>query len=340
LKYKLIFTLSFLAMLIACDAQHKPAVNTIKQKQADVYPVAFYNLENLFDTYNDPNTDDDEFTPDGLNRYTDKVYQEKLNNMAYAIQRIGTDKNPDGVALIGLAEVENDKVLNDLINQPSLKGRGYRYEWYNSTDPRGIDVALLYNPAYFTVLQSKKLPFEWARDVLYVTGTIGKDTVHVLVNHWPSRRDGKDETEHRRKEVAAINRQQIDQIRSKNPNAKIVVMGDLNDNPTDESIAEVLNAHEAIDDNTALYNPMAAMYAAGKGTAIFKHTWDMFDQLILSQGLANGNGLHYDSAEVYDRPFLRQEKGKFKNYPFRSFRGTYWNHGYSDHFPVVMYLKK
>lgn len=306
-----------------------------------VYPIAFYNTENLFDPADDPATDDDEFTPNGASRYTDKVYTEKLNNIAYVLQRIGTDKNKNGAVLIGLAEIENSKVLTDLVNNPAINIRKYKYLWYNSTDPRGIDVALLYNPQYFTVLQSKPLRFEGARDALYVTGILAGDTVHVLVNHWPSRRDGKDETEHRRIEIANINRRQIDEIRRRNPAAKIILLGDLNDNPEDESVYEVLGAHSDanIGANT-MYNPLASVHNATKGSLVFQHHWDLFDQVLLSAGLVKYKGLHYDSSEIYDRPFLRQETGKFKNYPYRSYRGHFWNHGYSDHFPVVVYLKK
>lgn len=308
-----------------------------------VYPVVFYNLENLFDTVNDPLTDDDEFTPTGNYRYTDKVYTQKLRNMAYALQRAGVDKNAKGAALIGLAEVENSKVLSALVNTQELKARGYRYVWYNSTDPRGIDVALLYNPALFKVISSKQLDVrKGAREPLYVKGVFAGDTVHVLVNHWPSRRDGADETENKRKEMAAANRKMIDEIRQHNHLARIILMGDLNDNPNNESLTSVLgaNANAANVGNNTLYNPFEAMYASGKGTAVFQRRWDLFDQIILSAGFIKGKGLQYAGAEIYDRPFLRQETGKFRNYPYRSFRGTYWNNGYSDHFPVVVYFKK
>lgn len=310
---------------------------------AQVYPVVFYNLENLFDPADDPLTDDAEFTPNGSYRYTDKIYSQKLRNMAYALQRAGTDKSANGASLIGIAEVENNKVLNDLVNTTELKARNYKYVWYNSTDPRGIDVALLYNPAVFKVLASKQLPVrKGAREPLYVKGILAGDTVHVLVNHWPSRREGADETEHKRREMAAANRKMIDEIRRANRNARILMMGDLNDNPTDASLTQELGSiadANAVGNNT-MYNPFTSIYASGRGTAVFQRRWDLFDQVILSAGFVKSKGIQYAGAEIYDRPFLRQEGGKFRNYPFRSFRGTYWNNGYSDHFPVVVYLKK
>lgn len=170
MPHKLILSLSFFLFYFCATAQ--------------VYPVAFYNMENLFDTQDDPDTDDEEFTPNGRNRYTDKVYAEKLNNMAYVLQRIGTDKNKSGAAVIGVAEIENSKVLDDLVNNPAINLRRYKYVWYNSTDPRGIDVALIYNPALFRVLQSKQLQVrEGAREPLYIKGILAGDTVHILVNH-------------------------------------------------------------------------------------------------------------------------------------------------------------
>lgn len=342
-KYTAVFLALFL-LCIGCDAQHKE--NKVVQKAAKNYPVAFYNVENLFDTDDDPVTDDDEFTPNGRMRYTNVIYRQKLHNLATVLQVLGDHKNADGAALIGLAEVENDKVLNDLLAQTEISRRHYKYVWYNSNDPRGIDVALVYNPSYFTVINSKPLPVslnnmggkERTRDVLYVQGLLGKDTVHVLVNHWPSRREGQDETADKRAAVARVNKRKADDIRQQNPNARIIIMGDLNDNPADESVAEVLGAGS--DKNGALYNPWTEVLRSGTGTEMFKHRWNLFDQVIISSGLTHGKGLHYISSEIESRDFMKLEYGKMKGAPKRSFRGTYWSNGYSDHFPVVVYLSR
>ena len=152
----LILFLCLSCIVAGCDAQHKEPP-PVRQKAASVYPVAFYNVENLFDTEDDPETDDDEFTPNGPMRYTNEIYRKKLHNIATVLQVLGDKKNKEGIALLGMAEVENDRVLNDLLSQPEIKDRGYRYVWYDSNDPRGIDVALVYNPAYFTVISSKPL---------------------------------------------------------------------------------------------------------------------------------------------------------------------------------------
>ena len=327
---KLLLTLCFIILATAANAQKQ-------------YAVAFYNLENLFDTLDDPQTFDEDFTPTGSYRYTDKVYRQKLHNIAGVFQSIGTGKVADGAVLIGVAEIENNRVLNDLLAQPEIKSRGYKYVWYNSRDERGIDVGLVYNPKFFKLLLSKPLPVSLhgsnaTRDVLYIMGTLLGDTVHVLVNHWPSRREGKNESADKRDIVAAVNRKKIDAILQANPKARILVMGDMNDNPTDASITTTLGA--ADNKAAALYNPWTQLFKSGKGTGVFERVWFLFDQVIVSNGFMQNKGLQYDACEIYDRPFLRQTGGKFTGYPRRSFRGKFWNNGYSDHFPVVVYLKK
>ncbi len=343
--YRYLSVFIFLSFVCSgCDAQH--AENKIQQKASNIYPVGFYNLENLFDTEDDPLTDDDEFTPGGPMRYANDIYRQKLHNIATVLQVLGNHKNADGVALLGVAEVENDKVLNDLLSQSEIISRNYKYVWYNSRDPRGIDVALIYNPSYFTVISSKSLPVnlnnmggkESTRDVLYVQGLLGKDTVHVMVNHWPSRREGQDETAEKRAAAAQANRNKIDEIKREHPNARIIVMGDLNDNPGDESVTLVLGAGS--NKSAALYDPWGPILESGSGTEIFQHHWNLFDQVIVSSAFMQGKGLHYEGAEIENRDFMMLSYGKLKGYPKRSFRGTYWNNGYSDHFPVVLYLGK
>lgn len=330
MQHKLLFTCFFLILLTACNAQ---------RREANVYPVAFYNLENLFDTDNDPNTDDDDFTPQGSMHYTNTIYRQRLHNMATVLQVIGDDKNKDGFALLGVAEVENDKVLNDLLSQPEVSNRRYKYVWYNSADPRGIDVALIYNPAYFTVINSKPLPVrlnglggkEDTRHVLYVQGVLGKDTVHVLVNHWPSRREGE-ESVAKRAAAAMVDADMIRNIKANNATAKIIVMGDLNDNPADASVTDVLGAGNT--KSSALYNPWVEVLQSGRGTEVFQRHWNLFDQIIIS------NNLHYAGCAIEDRDFMTFSNRNADRYPRRAFRGFFWNNGYSDHFPVVLYLNK
>lgn len=309
--------------------------------------IAFYNAENLFDPADDPLKEDDEFTPGGAYKYTQEIYKQKLHNISVAISRIGKDKVPSGAALIGLAEIENGKVLTDLVNQPLLKGKAYRYVWYNSPDPRGIDVALLYDPKVFKVLSSRpvavKLEGAVTRDILYVNGILAGDTIHILVNHWPSRRDGKQETEWERKIAAQTARSIIDSIYRRRAAARVILMGDLNDDPSDASVSAVLRANG---DSRALkkdelYNPWLAIHHTGTGTLQYKKKWNLFDQILCSPALLSSQkGLHYNGAQVFNNDFLQQRWGRFKGSPYRSYRGTYWMNGYSDHYPVVMFLNK
>lgn len=296
--------------------------------------VAFYNVENLFDTVDDPATMDDEFTPTGRYRYTDKVYRQKLHNIATVIGEL------DAV-LVGLAEIENNTVLKDLTAQPELKKYNYKYAWYNSPDPRGIDVALLYDPAHFMVLHTEAVPVRMkglvTRDVLYVQGILDGDTVHVHVNHWPSRGEGMQESIPKRRAAAIIVEKNIRSILAANPKAKIIVMGDLNDNPGDESISEVLGAKN--DRNAQLYNPWLGLHHSGKGTSVYNRKWDHFDQVIISKAFQAGDGWHYEKAEIFDAAFIRN-KGFEDAYPLRSFKGYHWNNGYSDHLPVVLHLRR
>lgn len=311
--------------------------------------VAFYNCENFFDTADNPAKADEEFTPTGKYRYTQRIYQQKLHNIATVIQAMGSNEGP---AILGMAEVENNTVLNDLVHQPEVAKKGYKYEWYDGPDPRGINVALLYNPAQFKVLKSEPLHVDLSgtggksvtRDVLHVYGILDGDTVHVFVNHWPSRIGGEDESSPKRAAAARVNKDAIDKIMKESPNAKVIVMGDLNDNPTDNSVANVLGAQA--DENSirvaGLYDPWANIYTSGEGTETFRHHWNLFDQIIVSGGfLHNAKGkLHYERAEIFKPSFIVDTYKGYEGQPHRSFKGTYWINGYSDHFPVEVFLSK
>lgn len=304
------------------------------QEKGRTQAIAFYNVENLFDTQDDPATNDDEFTPRGAYRYTEKIYKQKLHNIATVIDKLNA-------SVVGLAEIENSTVLDDLVRQPELATDNYKYAWYNSPDPRGIDVALLYNPKVFKLLQSKKLPIVMkgvaTRDVLLVSGVLAGDTVHILVNHWPSRGEGLQESEPKRMAAAQVNKRVVDSLTRINKDAKIIIMGDLNDNPADASISKVLGAKA--DKAGTLYNPWAAIHKSGKGTSVYHKKWDHFDQVIISSSLTKKSGWYFDKAQIFDEDFIRN-KGFEDAYPLRSFKGKNWNNGYSDHLPVILYLKK
>jgi hypothetical protein len=323
-----------------------------QSKQHEIIPIAFYNFENLFDTTDDlSNWGDDEFLPNGPYRYTKEIYARKLNNLATVIASLGTELSPDGPALIGTAEIENDKVLKDLCNQPLIKDRSYRFVHYDSRDSRGIDVALIYHPKYFQLLSARSLTVKAGegmekssrtRDILHVSGILAGDTVHVFVNHWPSRRGGEAASASSRALAARVCRQAVDSLTHLDSMARIIIMGDLNDDPVNASVATVLGARGKKEQVSlaGLYNPFAALYKKGYGTLGYNGSWSLFDQIIIS-----GSWLEKDSrrwkyykAEVFDRPFLKYRFGQHKGYPLRSFEGHNWANGYSDHFPSIIYV--
>jgi hypothetical protein len=318
-----------------------------------VMAVAFYNFENLFDTLDDPRKFDEDFTPAGDYHYTGAVYRAKLHNLATVLARLAIDVTTDGPAIIGTAEIENDRVLRDLVAQPEIRDRRYGFVHFESPDARGIDVAMLYNPKYFKVLRARALYTDISesgekggrtRDVLYVTGLLGGDTAHVFVNHWPSRRGGEAASAPLRALAAAVSKRMIDSLTARDPESRILVMGDLNDDPTDHSITIALGAKGNKRKVRAgdLFNPWTAFIRKGIGTLGYNDCWNLFDQIMLSGGWLQPAGSHwrYYQAEIFNRDFLKEPFGRYKGYPHRSFDGTTWINGYSDHFPVIVYLVK
>jgi len=309
--------------------------------------IAFYNLENLFDTLNDPKTDDAEFLPEGSYKWTSDRYTAKLSNMAKVIAGIGSETGAGGPAIIGLAEVENLGVMQDLINTSPLKELGYRIVHYDSPDERGIDVGLLYNPAVFNFITSTSnrltIPGEanfHTRNQLVVTGDLDGDRISVIVNHWPSRRSGPEY----RAEAAKLSRHLSDSLARQYKNAKIFIMGDLNDDPADSSVAIVLGAkglQETVQKGD-LYNPMWMIHHNGTGTLTYKGKWNLFDQIIVSEPLLNQKckGWKFDKAAVYSEKFLIEQEGKYAGNPLRTFAGGKYLGGFSDHLPSYLILKK
>ncbi len=323
-------------------------------KQYQVVVAGFYNVENLFDTIDDPNTFDEDFTPHGMYHYSGDIYRNKLQKLEEVLSKIGTDVSPDGLAFWGTAEVENVKVLEDLANMPLLKSRNYQIIHYNGGDTRGIDCAFVYNPKYFTVLSSVSIPIDLSlavkegkptRDVLYVKGILrGTDTVHVFVGHWPSRRGGETLTAPMRNYVADVIHHATDSIQKTNASVKILVMGDLNDNPTDPSLVKHLITvdKKELASDKKMYNPWVDFYKKGFGTLAHNDAWGLFDQIILSKGWLDytQKGFFYKSAHIYKQDFMIQLTGKYKGYPKRTWDGNIYNGGYSDHFPTYILLLK
>ncbi|MBK9742103.1 MAG: endonuclease/exonuclease/phosphatase family protein [Saprospiraceae bacterium] len=323
-----------------------------EQKKFKIAGVGFYNLENLFDTVNDTLINDEEFLPDGARTWTPERYQEKLTNMASVISQIGLPDLKTGLSVLGLSEIENRKVLEDLVIQPSIKDRNYQIIHYNSPDPRGVDVAFLYNPKHFTPIVSKPIPLiifddevrRYTRDVLYIKGLLDTDTIHVMVNHWPSRGGGEAKTAPSRNSGAKLCRNIVDSLMAITPDAKIFVMGDLNDDPTNESLKSYLRTVSNIKDvhKTGMFNPYEDMYRRGQGSNAYRDSWSLFDQIVISEGVTKSKnaGYYYFKANVFNKDFLIQKTGQYKGYPFRTFSGDTYQSGFSDHFPSYIYLIK
>ncbi|MEZ4911829.1 MAG: endonuclease/exonuclease/phosphatase family protein [Saprospiraceae bacterium] len=323
-----------------------------KDQKHKVIVGGFYNLENLFDTEDDTLILDEEFLPTGTRAWTEDLYKEKLANMAYTIGQIGISDVSAGLSFLGVSEVENRKVLEDLVQQSFIANRNYQIIHYDSPDRRGVDVAFLYNPSHFHPISSKAYPLilfdgderRYTRDILYVKGTIETDTFHILVNHWSSRGGGEAKTAPARNKGAALCRTVIDSLRSINPKVKCIVMGDLNDDPTNDSLKKHLRAVSNIKDvkKTGMFNPFEDMYRRGMGSNAYRDAWSLFDQIIISEGLAlkDNDGYYYYKANIFNKNYLIQKKGKYKGYPMRTFDGDTYQGGYSDHFPTYIYFVK
>lgn len=339
--------LFFLAIgLLACSLL--PA-----QQQYKIGAIGFYNVENLFDTLDTEGVRDTEFTPEGERLWGTKRYLEKLDRLAKVIEELGKDMTPDGIAALGVAEVENRDVLEDLVAHPLLKDRNYQIVHEDSPDLRGIDVALIYNPKYFEVLGHKCLEVplfredgsrRYTRDVLLVSGLFDGEPMHLMVNHWPSRSGGEAASQPGRNKAAAVCKAAADSIFAQDPAAKIIIMGDFNDDPISPSVKEVVGAKFKRNKvkPSEFYNPMYGLFKKGIGTLAYRDTWSLFDQLLLSHSLLDEKqaGYRFFKVRVHNPPYLVQKQGQFKGYPFRSFGGSEYLGGYSDHFPVYVFLIK
>ncbi|WP_321437977.1 endonuclease/exonuclease/phosphatase family protein [uncultured Bacteroides sp.] len=336
---KLLIVLNLLLLLsLSSNAQGK--------KYA-LYSAAFYNLENLFDYTHDQGKDDYEFLPDGKNEWDSIKYVSKLHNMAQVISQLARDKQPEGPAFIGVAEVENRKVLEALVKQPALASTGYQFVHYEGPDKRGIDCGLIYNPALFQVTTSKLDLYvnpndtvHKTRGFLIVSGILANEKVTVIVNHWPSR--GADSP------ARVLAGQQVrvikDSLLTADPASKVIIMGDMNDDPMDESMSQALGAKREIKDveQGGLYNPWWNTLAKGMGTLTYRGKWNLFDQIVVSSNLLGDDRstLKFCQNEIFYRDFMIEQEGKYKGSPKRTFGGSTWLNGYSDHLPTIIYLIK
>lgn len=308
--------------------------------------IVSYNVENLFDCENDSLTDDDSFTPEGDHQWTEGKYKNKINNISRAITAAGEWEKP---VIIGLCEVENEKVLVDLLQHTQLKACGYQFVHKDSPDQRGVDVALAYQPSSFRLIHEDFIRVDMendrpTRDILHATGCLKNgDTLHLFVNHWPSRYGGELESEHKRFKAAQTLRAVTDSLFNKNPNCNIVIMGDFNDYPYDASIKKYLGAENpgSVIYPRKLYNLCEQFVGKGDiGSHKFGGEWGVLDQFIVSGSLLDKhNGIHtsVDKVKICQEDFLLKED-KTGKAPKRSFMGTFYAYGYSDHLPITLDL--
>ena len=346
MKRKLIITIVLVSALAVCFAQ-KP------------HKIMFYNMENFFDTINDPETNDEEFLPDGAKRWNSVKYNKKLHNMERVLFDIAAmDRNYPIV--IGVSEIENRSVLEDIVSTPKLRPANYSICHYDSPDLRGVDVAFLYRPDVFKLEGSENVPIRIeslpdfrTRGIVTMWGTIDGEPFLFMVSHWPSRLGGQQASAFKRNAVARQMRAIADSVLMVNPATKIVAMGDFNDDPTDESVEVYLGAKTSLKKLQPgdFYTPFADMLKAGLGTLAYRDTWNLFDNIVLTENLACGttgklrivkdpNKKTKYYGNIFKPSYLIQKEGQFKGYPLRSFVGNNFQGGFSDHLPVFIYIDK
>lgn len=346
-KFKFFLFIALLTINLSVTGQEK--------KSYKVNAVAFYNVENLF------SLEDDEFTVyhDRTTRadayYTKEVYNAKLKNLAKVISEVGADVTGTTPAIVGFCEVENREVIQDLINQDALRSSNYGIIHYHSPDKRGIDVAMIYKKNVFVPTNTESVELlifnnntpdqrVYSRDQLVVSGLLDGEMVHFIVNHWPSRSGGEARSRPNRIKAAELNKRIIDSLHSIDPYAKIITMGDFNDDPTNESIKKALGTKAKREDVKVkdLFNPMEDMHRRGLGTLAWRDGWNLFDQTIVSAGFLSGDFSTYQfyRAGIYNPPYLANPRGRYKGYPYRAFADGGFTGGYSDHFPVYVLLIK
>lgn len=314
-----------------------------------VLMIGTYNVENLFDTVDDPKTKDEEFLPEGRKNWTKERYEIKLAHLAKVILAMNNGKGPD---ILGLVEVENKQVIEDLIQTEGMKKQNYSIVHSESSDIRGIDCALIYKEKVFSVIQSKAYPVEMenepnyiTRDVLWVNGEFNNcEKAHFLINHWPSRRGGLATSAPRRASAARTARAICDDILKQNPKANIFVLGDFNDEPNNESISDILRARSTYNSNFSsdLYNPFYSINDSITGSYKYRSFWNMLDQVIVSSAtIQEKTKVKYieNSAKVFAEPWMRETNPKYIDAPLRTFGGNKYLEGYSDHFPVYILVK-
>jgi len=322
-----------------------------KNKKYFIANIGFWNVENLYDTLNDQWKNDEEFTPVGTNAWNGSRYWTKIDRLAEVIGMMGTDVSPDGLAILGLCEIENKSVVEDLVKSKRIASRNYQVVHIEGPDARGVDPSFIYNPVYFKV--SKAVSYHVTlvtdsshktRDILVVSGLFVGEPLTVLVNHWPSRRGGEAASRPNRNAAAKVARHIADSITKLDPKNKVVIMGDLNDDPDNVCVKDVINTYGDLKKRQAekYFNPMETPFKQGVGTLAWGDSWNLFDQTILNDAWypTEYKTWQYYNVRIFNKPFLKSDFGNFKGYPFRTYSGGAYTAGYSDHFPVYITIAK
>jgi hypothetical protein len=348
------------ALLLTCSASL-----SAENKKADqvgqgqyVRCIAFYNLENLFDTIHDEGKNDYEYLPDGGMKWNSYKYENKIKKMSEAVAALGLDYDPRGAACIGVAEVENIGCLYDLCRETNKTyGRRLKPILLEGPDRRGVDVGFLYDSTLFkpSHVAGYELKAHYAdggeiktRLQLLVSGYLigdGKpEKIHMITNHWPSRYGGELSSRPGRDTAAMLTMHICDSIYLKEPKAIIIIMGDLNDDPYNHSCKEVLKARKYREevDPQGFFNTMWQILDKGTGSLAYNGSWNLFDQIIISEPLMNEKLEHgkwtYWKPQIFNKPFLTVQEGKDKGTPLRTTKGGVWQNGYGDHYPTMIYL--
>lgn len=328
------------------------SVTAQEKKTFKIHTIAFYNLENLFDPIDDPTKFDEASPIMELNTNKEMAYKKKIKNMARVVADIGRDLTNNSPAIIGVCEVENREVLEDLVNDSLLIDKDYGIVHYHSPDARGIDVALLYQKKLFTPTATSSHELKifddlsrkrvYTRDQLLVSGNLEGDPIHVIVNHWPSRSGGEARSRPKRVAAAKLSKRLVDSLQVIDPYAKVFIMGDLNDDPINASVKDVLKAKK--DKNKVglkgIYNPYESFFKNGIGTTAYRDAWSLFDQILITKPLLEKDysSFRYYKAAIYNQNYLITKSGQYKGYPFRSWSNGGFSDGFSDHLPVCVYV--
>lgn len=337
---KLFYIITFSALI--CTGHTTYAQNTDKAS------IAFYNLENLFDTIDSPIEGDFNWTPGGDKIWNTKRYNLKLENLAYVISNLDGNPNATGPDILGVCEVENRSVLEDLVAVPLMKTSDYGIVHFDSPDHRGIDVGLLYRKKAFEPQNTRTATLTFnnehshTRDQLVVSGLLYGESIHVIVNHWPSRRGGPEASNTKRTQAAKLTKSITDSIYKVDRKAKIVIMGDFNDDPSNNSIIDIIGAKSSSKGlkKGEFFNPMASLLTPTRGTLCYKDEWFLFDQILFSSYWFKSQGFNFSHAEIFDDEKVKVASGKYKGHPLRTHAGKLYLKGYSDHFAVYSMVEK